>query len=102
MSLDFVILGSNGRPEHTVALDVDRHHELTTIANKLDIGVLRAVSNYYEDAVIGTADLPALQDALVQIRGESVSDELKQVLSGLASLISLAITSQNDLHVLAD
>lgn len=64
MSLDFVVLGEDGKPEKTVSIGVDLHHELIATAIYHGFGRFHEFEDYYEDAEI---DVEELQDIAEQV-----------------------------------
>jgi hypothetical protein len=103
MSLDIVVLDTDGRPERELQIGVNPHHRLMQVARELQLPLLERISDYYEDAEYRVEELVALEaeveKTIVRCAGD---DELLQILSDLQNLTSYAREVQRRIEAIAD
>jgi len=104
MSLDLVVLGSDGRPERTVSLDVNQHALLMDYASRLGAGgVMRRMEDYYEDTVFEHGELDLLEREAEAIDSSPEADpEIQSKMREVVALIGFARRKNKEIEALAD
>lgn len=102
MSLDIALLGADGAPSKSIALDPDLHFELMSLSSKHHLHLMLRLKEYYEDVEVTPELLPELAIE-VDVLSEFVDrDSQKKFLTQFRELISRAIQEQVSLHSIAD
>ena len=104
MSLDFALLGNDGRPAETVALTRDEHEGLLRVAARGGLTAILKMHDYYEDVDFLPGELSGL---LGDLRTAASSDGgeaplLAGILPTLVDLVTLAMAKGIGVSVLAD
>ena len=102
MALDFVVLGSDGRPAKSVALNPDTHWALVTAARSKRIEVPGGLDDYYQDIEFPSQQLGELTAELELLRKDEVRSPLHAFLDDLIHLVDVARAANQSVHALAD
>jgi hypothetical protein len=103
MSLDIVILGTDGRPERELPIGVNQHYRLMHVARELDLPLLERISDYYGDAEYKDEELLSLGAEIEKLFAHCVGDdELLQIISDLQNLVSCAREDKRGIEAIAD
>ena len=102
MALDFVVLGSDGRPAKSVALNLDEHWALVTAARSKGARCLGRLDDYYQDIEFSSDRLGELTADAELLRKDEARTELRGFLDDLIELIAIARSANQSVHALAD
>jgi hypothetical protein len=103
MSLDLVVLGTDGRPARRVCLGVEQHTRLMRHAEQLRLELLLKLTNYYEDAVYSIDELTELVEAATMlVSAPDVDSELVALMRELIDLVAFAQGQGKEIEALAD
>jgi hypothetical protein len=103
MSLDIVVLGTDGRPERELQIGVNQHYRLMQAARELELPLLERISDYYGDAEYKDEELLSLEAEIEKLFAHCVGDdELLQILSDLQNLVSYAREDKRGIEAIAD
>ena len=102
MALDLVVLGPDGRPVRSVALNVEVHGELMEAALSQKHACFPRLGDYYQDVEFSPDQLRDLSSEAKALRGSDVRAELCAFLDDVLDLVAFAGAENRSIHAVAD
>jgi hypothetical protein len=102
MSLDLSILGDDGAPRASVAIENAAHSKLMKEARGQHLHLILRMSDFYADATIRASEVAAFVDELNRLDASGVDADVRRLAAGMRALARDALASGKDLEAIAD